>query len=96
MTSKWEGSPNAIKEAIACSRPIVATNVGDIAERLYNLDGCFVVSIGDRRLEIEELAKALVKAMKFKETKGRERIIVDGLDSHEINRKLREVYSVKT
>ena len=96
MTSKWEGSPNAIKEAMACSRPIVATNVGDIAERLHDLEGCFVVNRKELESErISELANALVKAMEFKETKGRERIIADGLDAHEINKKLIEVYKVK-
>lgn len=88
MTSKWEGSPNAIKEAMACSRPIVATNVGDIAERTSGVDGCFVA----QSREPQELASLLQKALAFTETKGREKLFADGLDRHEINQKLISVY----
>lgn len=84
MTSKWEGSPNAIKEAMACSRPIVATNVGDIAERTSGVEGCFVA----QSREPQELASLIKKALTCAETKGRERIIADQLERHVINQKL--------
>ena len=34
MTSDWEGSPNIIKEALACNVQIVSVEVGDVRERL--------------------------------------------------------------
>ena len=88
MTSKWEGSPNAIKEALACSRPIVVTNVGDVVERTSGVEGCFVAQSRDP----QELSLLLQQALSFHATHGRERIMEDGLDSHRINKKLIELY----
>jgi teichuronic acid biosynthesis glycosyltransferase TuaC len=42
--SRSEGSPNAVKEAMASMLPIVATPVGDVPELLAGLSGCFVVA----------------------------------------------------
>jgi len=42
-TSMHEGSPNVVKEALACNLPIVATDVGDIYQRIGNIPGCIVL-----------------------------------------------------
>lgn len=42
LTSKSEGSPQVIKEAIACNLPIVSTDVGDVSFLIKDLDNCYI------------------------------------------------------
>jgi teichuronic acid biosynthesis glycosyltransferase TuaC len=70
LTSFSEGSPQIIKEAMACNCPIVATDVGDIKEVIGKTDGCFITSF-----EPEDVAEKIGIALKFdKRTYGREKI----------------------
>ncbi|MDB4965216.1 MAG: glycosyl transferase [Myxococcales bacterium] len=43
LTSHAEGSPNCVKEALACGVPVVSTDVGDVREVLDGLPPCAVV-----------------------------------------------------
>ena len=89
LTSVSEGSPNVIKEAMACNCPIVTTDVGDVTERLAGLEGCHVV---DSR-EPNELAEAIRKALDFgKRTEGRTRLIEDGLAVEQVAMKIKNLY----
>lgn len=86
LTSKWEGSPNVIKEAMACSLPIVSTDVGDVADITRGVDGCFIVPS-----DPEEIAAALDTALQFgKRTSGRDK--VKHMDVDFITQRLLEVY----
>lgn len=44
LTSYWEGSPNAVKEAMASNLPIVATDVGDVRWLVSGLEGAEVTT----------------------------------------------------
>ncbi|MDR1591805.1 MAG: glycosyltransferase [Prevotellaceae bacterium] len=71
MTSFTEGSPQIIKEAMACGCPIVSVDVGDVKEIIGNTEGCFIC-LPDK----EEVAMALSKAIEYgKRTEGRYRIL---------------------
>ena len=43
ITSSSEGSPAAVKEALACNLPIISVDVGDIRQRIELVDGCAIV-----------------------------------------------------
>lgn len=88
LTSFSEGSPQIVKEAMACNTPIVSVDVGDVRWLLDGLDGCYVTSH-----EPTEVASAISKALDFSgRTKGRERLIELGLDSESVAKKIIGVY----
>jgi glycosyltransferase involved in cell wall biosynthesis len=50
VTSKTEGSPTVVQEAMACNLPVVSVDVGDVRERLEGVRGCAVVARDPRAL----------------------------------------------
>ena len=86
VTSKWEGSPNVVKEALACNVPVVSTPVGDVKEQLKGIEGCAICEANPLLL-----ANAVERALKLNaRPKGRSRI--KELDNHIVVRKILTLY----
>jgi glycosyltransferase involved in cell wall biosynthesis len=88
MTSTHEGSPNAVKEALACNVPVVSVDVGDVRARIGVIDGCFVADPTP-----EDLAAKLGLAVERNAPiDGRKRL--DDVSVDHVAEKLREIYGI--
>ena len=91
LTSLWEGSPNAIKEAMACNRPVVSTKVGDVSWLFGDIDGYYLTDF-----DVKDCAAKIEKAIRFSlekgATDGRKRIMKLGLDNKQVAEKIVAIY----
>ncbi|MFT3754077.1 MAG: glycosyltransferase [Paludibacter sp.] len=88
MTSYTEGSPQFIKEAMACNCPVVSVPVGDVPEVLKGVEGCYTTAY-----EPADIAAKLQQVLLENErTKGRQVIAKRGLDAVSVAGRIREVY----
>ena len=87
MTSFKEGSPQFIKEAMACNVPIISTDVGDVKDNIKFTEGCFIVGYDPKIIadKIELLIKNNNK------TKGR--INIKKFDNKKIAKKILNIYN---
>lgn len=91
MTSLHEGSPNTVKEAMACNCPVVSTPVGDVPLLLNGIQGCYVCS-SDEQEFADNINRAMEFARRSNRTAGRERLLALGLDSENIAKRIRDIY----
>jgi glycosyltransferase involved in cell wall biosynthesis len=84
--SYQEGSPNVVKQAMACNLPIVSTDVGDVRQIIGSTKDCYVCNPS-----VPEFAARIREILAHrKRTDGREHI--RHLDSSSVAQKVIEVY----
>jgi glycosyltransferase involved in cell wall biosynthesis len=77
LTSLHEGSPNIIKEALACDVPVVSVDVGDVAERVAGIEGCYIARPDPRSLA-DCLAKAYIGPVRIQGRGPIEKMSLEG------------------
>ena len=88
FTSMHEGSPNVVKEAMACNLPIVSVVVGDVPERLGGVDGCEVCA-DDQPATI---ASALTQVLSRDRNRTKGRDAVRDLDERVLTQRVITIY----
>jgi teichuronic acid biosynthesis glycosyltransferase TuaC len=76
LTSDWEGSPNVVKEAMACNMPIVSVDVADVRQMIAGTRNCHVC-----QRDPSILAEKIVTVLKEDQrTDGREKVLYLSLE----------------
>lgn len=97
-----EGSPQALKEAMACNCPIVATDCADIAHLLGDLPGHYILRNPRKTKErwdgdaksVQEMAALVEQGLAFgQRTEGRKRITELRLENCQIAQRLMDIYT---
>jgi teichuronic acid biosynthesis glycosyltransferase TuaC len=88
VTSLQEGSPNIVKEAMACNLPIVSVPCGDVAERLGGTSPG-----GIRPYNAASLAACVKEViLAGRRSNGRERLIEQGLTTSKVAEQVTQIY----
>ena len=101
LPSHSEGSPQALKEAMACNCPIVATDIADVKTLLGDLPGHYILRNLRKTHErwdadeksLDEMTELLQEALQFTgRTNGRQRILDMGLSYEQVAQRLIAIY----
>ncbi len=90
LTSDFEGSPNSIKECMACNIPVVSTPVGNVSDMLSDVDGSHVAK-SFSPYELAELANRSLNAININ---SRDTLAAKGLDIDAVALRLLDLYKV--
>ena len=88
LTSDFEGSPNSVKECLACNTPVVTCPVGNVEDLIGDVEGCFI-SKSFNSIELSELVE---KCLQNKEFTSREKLLSKKLDINSVALNLKEIY----
>jgi teichuronic acid biosynthesis glycosyltransferase TuaC len=86
LTSLHEGSPTVVKEALACGLPVVSVDVGDVAERIESIEGCYLA-----QPDAADLANKL-SLVHQRRTRLECRSRLEGIGVQNIARRLKALY----
>lgn len=101
LPSHSEGSPQALKEAMACNCPVVATDIADVRHLLGDMLGHYILRNPRPTHErwdadensLDEMVALLKQALAFGgRTNGRERIMEMGLSNEQVAERLVRIY----
>ena len=101
LPSHSEGSPQALKEAMACNCPILATDIADVSTLLGNLPGHYILRNPSKTHErwdadeksLDEMVTLLKEALAYNQrTNGRQRILEMGLSNEQVAERLMAIY----
>ncbi len=93
LTSISEGSPQVVKEAMACRLPVVATPVGDVATLLDGVSRCRVAGSHDPQLLATLMHEALYDPAGYD---SRDRLQQLQLDADSVSRRIISLYRTLT
>ena len=101
LPSHSEGSPQALKEAMAVNCPCLATDIADVRELFGDVPGHFILRNPRKTHErwdadeksLDEMVELLREALRFEgRTKGRERILALGLSNEQVAQRIVKIY----
>ena len=89
MTSFSEGSPQFIKEAMACNCPVVSVEVGDVKEMIADVPGCYLCSYDSNDLA-DKLQLVFSSGNRIQ---GREILVKKGFDINNVAKRIIGIYN---
>ncbi|RYZ99537.1 MAG: glycosyltransferase [Sphingobacteriaceae bacterium] len=93
MTSLVEGSPQIIKEAMACNRAIISTSVGDVDYLLSGVTNSRVIKSFNAEDFIEPVKEILRLPQAERRSNGRDQLHAIGLDADSVANSINKIYN---